>query len=441
MVKPLSKVICALQPSPPCCPSISVAPLPTQVFAGIREKLGLNELKRDEIQRHHRVLLRSQLQANHLLTYGEIDGANTLVNSTILEGIKGLPASIVAPPPQRDARISQILQKTIALLAQLHFFRHSSATLISKAEVCAVLPDIHIEDNEYLIGSIWFVEELSGYGLRRATMRDARSVALARDLCAKFLELLMEFNFRNDALRRSYDSVKWNVRRLNELLYELSTTSSADSVQYADIGSSSLYTTDCINVNEIQEIQARIETFDKTRELVLQAARGKAQKLAKHSIFSMQRGDYDKATTQLNEAISIAQDTFHEHIGEGPDAKNPALRSGAFGDCMEEIAEAKIFLSWLQTGSVADPASVPLLTEDEYLGGLIDFTGEVGRFAVAAATKRDTAEVERCFSVALAVTEQVALLPTDGRLGKKLDALKSNTKKIEQLLFDLSKRG
>ena len=34
-----------------------------------------------------------------------------------------------------------------------------------------------------------------------------------------------------------------------------------------------------------------------------------------------------------------------------------------------------------------------------YIGALVDFTGEVGRFAVARATKRDFVAVEECLQV------------------------------------------
>lgn len=40
-----------------------------------------------------------------------------------------------------------------------------------------------------------------------------------------------------------------------------------------------------------------------------------------------------------------------------------------------------------------------------YIGGLVDFTGEVGRVAVLAATRRDQPQVEKALAAALTVQD------------------------------------
>lgn len=40
-----------------------------------------------------------------------------------------------------------------------------------------------------------------------------------------------------------------------------------------------------------------------------------------------------------------------------------------------------------------------------YIGGLVDFTGEVGRVAVMAATRRDQPKVEQALAAALTVQD------------------------------------
>jgi len=41
----------------------------------------------------------------------------------------------------------------------------------------------------------------------------------------------MEFNFRNDSLRRKYDAVKYNVKKLEELVYGLSFLENIKNIQ------------------------------------------------------------------------------------------------------------------------------------------------------------------------------------------------------------------
>ncbi|KAJ9469515.1 hypothetical protein DIPPA_25007 [Diplonema papillatum] len=418
-------VASCVRPAYPSLPRSSVAPLPTEAFEKMRDKLLADEANRDMIHSHFRPILRTAAQAAHMLAYGAREEAGELV-ADVERGLKNLPKEATKRSPGRDGRIAQLFEKYVALKARLCFFEE--ARLVRLEE----LPD-EVEDTEYLFGVISFAADLSGYGLRRGTDRDVQSVAISRDLVAHLLEILMEFNFRGGPLRLRYDSIKWNLRKLNDIVYELSLLDPS-ACTFADVGTSGVDAGSMIDTSEMKQIQARMEKFDDERELVMQFGKGKAQRLAKQAIYTLHRGDLAAGKRQLEEAAAVLQQTHDKFI-----AATPALRPGAFANALEEYAEAAIYCGWLDTGRVPEPEALPLVHIDEYLGGLIDFTGEVGRFAVLSASKRDVDKVTACFAVNLAVTEQVTRLPTDGRLGKKLDALKSNTEKIERLLYDLSK--
>lgn len=64
--------------------------------------------------------------------------------------------------------------------------------------------------------------------------------------------------------------------------------------------------------------------------------------------------------------------------------------------CRVQWAEGMIFKTFLAEGRVATPAEMPALTRDEYLGGVLDFAGELNRHAVLRATERDVDAVRRC---------------------------------------------
>ena len=105
------------------------------------------------------------------------------------------------------------------------------------------------------------------------------------------------------------------------------------------------------------------------------------------------------------------------------------------------VAEAVLLHHWLTCGhqlpKYGDVAFGELLEATEYLGGLADFTGEVGRIGVAAATRRDTELVKGV----LAVCQTVERLWIDlevGWLQKKSGMLQSNVRKLEQLRYDLT---
>lgn len=58
-----------------------------------------------------------------------------------------------------------------------------------------------------------------------------------------------------------------------------------------------------------------------------------------------------------------------------------------------------MFEMFLKEGRVPRMAELPMLNRDEFLGGVLDFTGELNRYAVARATERDKDAVQRCRNV------------------------------------------
>ena len=170
---------------------------------------------------------------------------------------------------------------------------------------------------------------------------------------------------------------------------------------------------------------------------------------------------------------------------------------------MEEWAEAALFAHWLQTGTILSFGDLEKLfnashdetearasgkwvegTIAEYVGGLVDLTGEIGRWAIAKATQRDSEAVATvCFmhcDVKLKVpmlatrfflvlsaarvlmgndfaflvqssqameadlmVQSIFLELTDGEdgvsgLGKKKQELDRNINKVQQIIYDLA---
>ncbi|OLQ00456.1 hypothetical protein AK812_SmicGene16906 [Symbiodinium microadriaticum] len=81
------------------------------------------------------------------------------------------------------------------------------------------------------------------------------------------------------------------------------------------------------------------------------------------------------------------------------------------------------------------------LTIPEYLGGLMDLTGEVGRLAIrkASAGREAVGDVEKCLACVEGVFQGVQdLVYLPGGVGKKMGALRSTLLKIEGVLYELA---
>ena len=157
------------------------------------------------------------------------------------------------------------------------------------------------------------------------------------------------------------------------------------------------------------------------------------QKSAKGAVYCLHRGDAKGAARELAAVEALARDTAPALASE------PSLRFGAFSAAMEEYAEAAIFAHYLSHGTLLPSSALPLATRDEYLGGLLDFSGELNRHAVLRATARDVAAVARARELVDVIFG--AMLQFDlrnGPLRKKMDTLKYTLKKLESLLYELS---
>lgn len=124
------------------------------------------------------------------------------------------------------------------------------------------------------------------------------------------------------------------------------------------------------------------------------------QKLSKQAIFSLHRGQLGEAENRLKIAESAAEELLP--LIE----KSPTLRHGSFANACEEYAEGVILYVYLNQGRVPDRGEVKLADTEEYLGGVLDFTGELNRIAVARATVRDKAAVLRARDVVEAIQGQ-----------------------------------
>merc|ERR1712060_1044353 len=99
--------------------------------------------------------------------------------------------------------------------------------------------------------------------------------------------------------------------------------------------------------------------------------RPRSRRCMPHSV-----GISKKTKKLLAAANAGARDVWDKYV-----SKNPGLRGGSFGNALEELAEAEMFVFWRQGGPDATVLVPPrqelaggLLRPIEYLGALSDFT-------------------------------------------------------------------
>ncbi|MFH1133357.1 MAG: hypothetical protein V1735_02625 [Nanoarchaeota archaeon] len=78
---------------------------------------------------------------------------------------------------------------------------------------------ISVED--YLSGICDLTGELARRAVREAIKRDKAEVEAIQRFLEELDGQLIRFDFRNGMLRKKYDSVKWNLKKTEEVLYDL----------------------------------------------------------------------------------------------------------------------------------------------------------------------------------------------------------------------------
>jgi len=207
---------------------------------------------------------------------------------------------------------------------------------------------------------------------------------------------------------------------------------------------------DSMPYDELDELRKRMVNRDELRETVIKICRD-AQKAAKQAIYALHRENVHEAEKLIGQCEQCIIGQLRPIID-----KEPQLRYGSFANVMEEYVEAKMFHAWLlseggandfskqPTGKVLMPDEFTeiqnQLEPEDYLGGLCDLTGEIGRFAVKKGTERDADGVKLCLQTNTSILyaiESLSKLPGGG-IGKKMDPLRHSVEKLEKMLYELS---
>jgi len=78
-----------------------------------------------------------------------------------------------------------------------------------------------VHKSEYLGALLDFCGEMNRHAVQLACVRDKEKVAQCRDLALKIQAEFLQLDLRNGGLRRKYDTLKYTVRNLERILYDL----------------------------------------------------------------------------------------------------------------------------------------------------------------------------------------------------------------------------
>lgn len=189
-----------------------------------------------------------------------------------------------------------------------------------------------------------------------------------------------------------------------------------------------------IDLSDFERMAEAMRADDEKREQIIKRSR-EALKASKSAGYSLLRRDFATADQLLEQARALLVNELLPLTVE-----QPSLRSSLSG-AIEEYCESVILARFLKTGELPLSADDKLsfATRDEYLGGVLDFAGELGRWAVLQATDRKIEEVKRardCVDTLYYALSSFDL--RNGNLRRKTDALRWTRSKMETLVYELT---
>jgi translin len=187
-----------------------------------------------------------------------------------------------------------------------------------------------------------------------------------------------------------------------------------------------------IDSKEFAALKKQMEQYDAARDTIIKESRD-ITKLSKQAIYSLHREDPKTAKQQLADAEKVIAKLLKEI------KLDPTLRTGSFSASLEEYTEARAFLHFLETRKLITAKELKFVDAEEYLLGLCDFTGELMRYAVLRATRRDRKAVEAAREMIDGIYGQFVQFDfRNSELRKKYDSIKYNLQKVENVLYDMA---
>ncbi len=183
-----------------------------------------------------------------------------------------------------------------------------------------------------------------------------------------------------------------------------------------------------VNFNKLAK---EFHEYDSLRESLIKKSRD-VLKLSKQLIYAVHREDLGKAATLLQHIKKEL--TTLNRIAK----KHPKLEfEGSYKVAMQEYAEAVIYYNFIKTGKLVDLK----ISANHFILGLADVPGELVRKAVYLAGKGQHDKVTKIRDAVDKIYGELLKFDfRDNEIRRKVDGIKYDLRKLEDLVLDLKLR-
>lgn len=180
------------------------------------------------------------------------------------------------------------------------------------------------------------------------------------------------------------------------------------------------------------KLQKEFQAYDEEREHLIKKSRD-VLKLSKQIIYAVHRDEMKNAEVLVKEIEKERKEL--ERIA----THNAKMAyEGSYKIAIQEYVEAILYYDFVRKGIISE---IKVLAE-HYILGLCDLPGELNRRAVFAAGKGRVDEVAKIRDTVDSIYGEMLKFDfRDNEIRRKVDAVKYELRKLEDLMLDLKLRG
>jgi len=186
--------------------------LDTTQFANMRQELKAYDDARDELIKQSRSLLKDAKHAIYLVHQGDVQGAKELVGVLREHHVQAQSDFSDVFSPEVIGPYAEALEEYVEAACFVAFVTNESIPLRDELGVPA---------EQYLCGLSDLTGELTRRAVFSAMKRDKSEVHAIWQFISALQGELLQFHLRNGLLRKKYDAIKYNLKKVEETLYDL----------------------------------------------------------------------------------------------------------------------------------------------------------------------------------------------------------------------------
>ncbi|GAA5833160.1 hypothetical protein JCM3766R1_001421 [Sporobolomyces carnicolor] len=208
-------------------------------FAYLQDSLSHDQSIREKIKDQSKLIDQAQrplvalLSRVHSTAAGDLPGLLSSLDPLLEPLQSSLRELAVLVPKDQFYRYNDLfsrqVQQSSYIVVLRRFLESECQVVVSKEEVAKALAmqeewrdHFFLSTEDYLHSLISLVNELSRLAINRVTMGDYAAPVQYSKFAKELSNAFGLLNLKNDSLRKRFDSIKYDVKRLEEVVYDLS---------------------------------------------------------------------------------------------------------------------------------------------------------------------------------------------------------------------------